>query len=276
MGARSAVGQAGPFWDSPRLGLRILFVRAWRLERWGHAHMGAPWWRWYWNDTVGMRIRHGEQVWDLSPKHILLIPPNTDFNGSLEQPCGHLSIPFVLPDEAMTKGLGPQHIAIDGWASEQRLRQVFGSLLERHSEHRQQFEWSRRLEIEALVLGALSRLPEQSWSQRHVDKRVQSVQDRLRDNLLTPPSNEQLAADMNVHPATLVRLCKQQLGYSPQLYALRMRLQGACEDLVQEGRSVDEVVGRWGFTDRQHLTRQMKRHFFCTPGSLRRQHGNLR
>ena len=174
----------------------------------------------------------------------------------------------------MTKGLGPQQIAIDGWASKQHLQHLLRLLMETDTATGQRLTLARRLEIEALVLGALSRLPEQSWSQQHVDKRVQSVQDRLRDNPLTPPSNEQLAAEMNVHPATFVRLCKQQLGYSPQLYALRLRLQGACEDLVQEGMSVDEVVTRWGFTDRQHLTRQMKRHFLCTPGSLRRQHGN--
>ena len=101
----SAVGDAGPFVRPPHVGLRLLFVRAWQLQRWGQAHMANPWWRCYWNTCSGMEIRHGEQCLHLSPDQVMLIPPDTDFAGLLHQPCGHLSMPFTLHEDFRVQGL---------------------------------------------------------------------------------------------------------------------------------------------------------------------------
>ncbi|MGE4564359.1 MAG: helix-turn-helix domain-containing protein [Victivallaceae bacterium] len=53
------------------------------------------------------------------------------------------------------------------------------------------------------------------------------------------------------------------------LFALRHRLAGATAEL-RRGATLDEIAGRWGFTDKSHFSRRFAEHYGMTPGEYRR------
>jgi AraC-like DNA-binding protein len=52
-------------------------------------------------------------------------------------------------------------------------------------------------------------------------------------------------------------------------FALRRRLRGAAETLVQTNEQVKAVAADWGFTDSSHLVRAFVKHYGMTPGEYR-------
>lgn len=54
-------------------------------------------------------------------------------------------------------------------------------------------------------------------------------------------------------------------------YLIRMRLEKACEKLVQTNQSVQEIASQVGFTNLSNFNRQFKQHFHLTPRQYRNQ-----
>lgn len=270
MEKKFAQGHLRTRWTIPFQGLRLLFARTWFLKRWGGPHMGAPWWRWYWNPDPGMRIRHGQQAIDLGPLSLVVIPPETDFSGELESPCRHLALPFMLSEAFAVRGLGPQVIPLNGWEPIP-LPTLWDQLAVGTPADSATAPTALAVQVTALLTASLAQLPTDAWSATTADPRLKLVLSRLRSDCIDPPSNSQLAEEAGLHPGSLVRLFKAQTGTTPQQYALRLRLEGASESLLVDGLTADAAATKWGFADRQHLTKAMRKHFHCSPGELRRQ-----
>lgn len=125
------------------------------------------------------------------------------------------------------------------------------------------------LQLQVLLAYVLQTIPAEHWRRAASDPRVRTVMTILRQQCVNPPNNDTLAAMVGVHRAHLLRLFKVETGRTPQQYALILRLEGASEELVLHHHAVDDVAARWGFSDRRHLSKMMKRHCHCTPGRLR-------
>lgn len=90
---------------------------------------------------------------------------------------------------------------------------------------------------------------------------VRRTIDRHFDQAL---SLEGLAAEIDVHPGTLVRLFRSEFGIPPLAYLIERRVEAA-QHLLCNGRSIAEVAVEVGFCDQSHLTRHFKRRTGLTP-----------
>ena len=68
-----------------------------------------------------------------------------------------------------------------------------------------------------------------------------------------------------------MNIFKQHTGTSCMDYLIRMRLEKACEKLVQTNQSVQEIASQVGFTNLSNFNRQFKQHFHLTPRQYRNQ-----
>lgn len=73
-----------------------------------------------------------------------------------------------------------------------------------------------------------------------------------------------LAAEIDVHPGTLLRLFRSEFGIPPLTYQIERRVEAA-QHLLCNGRSIAEAAAEVGFCDQSHLTRHFKRLTGLTP-----------
>lgn len=77
----------------------------------------------------------------------------------------------------------------------------------------------------------------------------------------------ELAAEVGLHPATLIRSCARATGLTPHAHVVRRRLAEA-RRLLLAGMPAAEVAVTAGFCDQAHMIRQFRRHLGVTPGAL--------
>ncbi|TFH25996.1 MAG: AraC family transcriptional regulator [Bacteroidia bacterium] len=83
-------------------------------------------------------------------------------------------------------------------------------------------------------------------------------------------SNGQLAETGGMSLNTYARLFKEQKGYSPHKYLLRMRVEKYCNLLHHSWLSIEQVASACGFSDRYYSTGVFSRTMLASPGEYRR------
>lgn len=250
----------------PEVGLHIVRCRHLRPTSWGRPNMIAPVWRLYWNTTPGAWIRWQDQLVWLGPDVGVLIAPQTPFAGGHDRPFGHFFMHFVLDHHLRLRSPG---------VFVRRITARDGRLLCRLSERASgeaRANPAELLNASELLIRWLRTVPVDAWQPPVEDPRVQQALLMVQQRLPRAVGNEELAGFAEVDSSTLTRLFRAELGVTPHRYGLRLRLDGACRQLMHTHDAVDEVAQRWGFADRFHLTRAMARELSTTPGRLRR-HG---
>ncbi len=93
---------------------------------------------------------------------------------------------------------------------------------------------------------------------------ARQVRDRLDAELVHPPSLEDLALDLGVHPTHVVRAFGRAYGIAPHRYVTGRRIDRA-RRLLLDGVAPAEVAVEVGFHDQSHLTRHFRRLLGTTP-----------
>jgi AraC family transcriptional regulator len=96
------------------------------------------------------------------------------------------------------------------------------------------------------------------------------VRDLLHARYADPPSLDEVASEVGVHPGHLSRSFSRFYGASPTAYLRTVRLEAARRELTTTDRPIAEIAHTTGFSDQSHLTRQLKRATGFTPRALRR------
>lgn len=86
----------------------------------------------------------------------------------------------------------------------------------------------------------------------------------LQQNYQNPPDIEELAKQFNISVSSIRRLFKETMGVSIGKYLQTVRIRWACQ-LLSDGLSVEEVMGRIGLQDRKHFYELFKRETGMTP-----------
>ncbi len=86
-------------------------------------------------------------------------------------------------------------------------------------------------------------------------------------------SLEAVAEAVNVHPVTLSRMFKQQMGENFVRYLTRKRLSYARERLLRTHKKINEIAEETGYADHAYFRSLFKREFGYSPSEFRRQHG---
>ncbi|MCI3930349.1 AraC family transcriptional regulator [Streptomyces sp. AN091965] len=95
-----------------------------------------------------------------------------------------------------------------------------------------------------------------------------AVRDRLADDLRTPPTLADLAAETGLSRYQLLRAFRTTMGMPPYAWLAQHRVARA-RALLEAGRRPAEVAALVGFADQAHLTRWFRRVLGVTPAAYR-------
>ena len=91
----------------------------------------------------------------------------------------------------------------------------------------------------------------------------------VRQHLASRPSPAQAAEEIGLSPDYFGRVFRNTFGMPPRDWLIRQRILAARRLLDEGGLGTSEVMGRCGFEDLAHFSRQMKRLTGKTPGGRR-------
>lgn len=90
------------------------------------------------------------------------------------------------------------------------------------------------------------------------------VQDYIMANIAEPIGIDELARLFSYHPNYFIRLFRQESGFTPHQFILRLRMQYAVVQL-NKGLGNQEVCYACGFTDSSTFTRAFRKFYGVTP-----------
>jgi transcriptional regulator GlxA family with amidase domain len=126
-----------------------------------------------------------------------------------------------------------------------------------------------RIMIEQSTLPAQFPQPQPVQTPKTRDLRVRKAMLLMERNLETPLSAEFVARHVGVSVRQLERLFKAEVGCSPSLFALRIRLAHAHHRLLHSQEPVADIALQSGFVNRSHFARSFRLAFGQTPSDLR-------
>ena len=273
---------------------RLLCCRYWWMADWKSQQMSFPYWRLYWNRSGRARVVYNKTIY-LNPDRLILIPPNTPFASGIEgvstiknQPYSlkggrvesrsmeleminsgtvlHMFIHFTLGYPFDT--ISPEIFVFDITSEQKKL---IHSITEQLIDGRVMFEQAGSLELYSLLFSLLQQIPAQAWRSRSLDSRVVSGIRHMEKNIQQIEiKNSILAEKGGMSVNAYARLFKDQTGYSPRKYLLRMRIEKSCNMLHHSDLSIDQIASFCGFSDRYYFTRIFTRTMKVPPGVYRK------
>lgn len=127
------------------------------------------------------------------------------------------------------------------------------------------------LRLTWILAEALQQIPAAEWMPPIADARIRRAVEAIHANRKRPPTTMALAEGAGLHEKSFARLFRKHVGIPPHRYGLGLRLDGAATAILHGAEATERIAAEWGFSDRYHLTRLLKRHRGVTPGALRRQ-----
>lgn len=273
---------------------RLLCCRYWWMAEWKSQQMSFPYWRFYWNRSGRAWIVYNKTIY-LEADKLILIPPNTPFASDIEGTSTHQMQAYSLKggrvesrsqEEEFIEKESVLHMFIHftlGYpfdtispdifvfeiTSEQK--QLIHSITGQLMEGKVKFEQSGSLELYSLLFSLLQQIPAHAWQNRHLDTRVVDGIRYMEKNIRQIEiRNTTLAQNGGMSVNAYARLFKEQTGYSPRKYLMRMRVEKACSLLHHSDLNIDQVASYCGFADRYYFTRIFSRTMQVPPGVYRR------
>ncbi len=117
------------------------------------------------------------------------------------------------------------------------------------------------------LLAALARHPRQSERQKPLWLR--SVETRLRDEFTEKHSMTELAAEAGVHPVHLATIFRRFHQTTVNGFVQKLRVEAACERMLQPAASLSEIALELGFADQSHFSRIFRRQIGMPPKAWR-------
>ncbi|HYE39764.1 MAG TPA: AraC family transcriptional regulator, partial [Ramlibacter sp.] len=99
--------------------------------------------------------------------------------------------------------------------------------------------------------------------------RLDHIRQRLADDLLHPPTLEELACEAGIGKFQLLRRFAALYGCTPHAFVQQQRAERV-RRWIRHGSSLADAAAAAGFADQPHMTRVFTRHFGFTPGAWQR------
>ncbi|MFK4099904.1 AraC family transcriptional regulator [Streptomyces sp. NPDC019531] len=198
---------------------------------------------------------------------VSLLPPHVPHNGSPATPGGFRKRVLYLDHTHLGDDLiGP---AVDGPdLRDPVLRRRVGQLHTALAGPGEEFEAESRLTLIGDRLRTLLRPRLYAESPRLDPVLARRLRELLDERVVEGLSLEAAAAQVQAHPAHLVRAFSTAYGIAPHQYLTSRRVDRA-RSLLLAGSGPAEVAALTGFHDQAHLTRHFKRLVGVTPGCYR-------
>lgn len=121
----------------------------------------------------------------------------------------------------------------------------------------------RLIEVINKILLANTSVYEKNKLTKH-DIAIKTAKEFMQDNLNMNITLDDIANELNLSKYHFLRLFKKHTHFSPHVYLMFKRLEQA-KKLLQQGKSIIDVVYTCGFSDQSHLNKHFKAYVGLTP-----------
>ena len=233
---------------------------------WNFPGVFSPFWRLYYNRKGGHCVRFGERMVELTPRHIMLIPPHCRFHCMGRNPVPTFWLAF-----SFTRILHPDHnppVLLKPRDTELCLIRDLRRLIVADR------DWEP---IDAIFRNSLALLHvvlarrEVRW-QPPVPDNMMRVRHYIQENLGVALANPSLAKHAGLSVAGFERVFKRHFGATAARYVSEMRVREAARLLLQTDATIDAIAEQTGFPNRAYFSRVFKRVIDEAPAGFRRKH----
>lgn len=233
---------------------------------WNFPSVFSPFWRLYYNEQRGHCVYFGDWIVELTPQHIVLIPPHILFHCVGTNPVSTLWLAFSFPRKLHPQVEVPARLAPRD--TELCLIRDLNGLIDA-AERREPTDALHRHSL-ALLQVVLAR-PELQW-QPPLPENLDRVRNYIEGNVGTVLANPALARLAGLSEAGFNRAFKRHFGTTPARYVTETRVREAARLLLQTGESIDSIAEQTGFPNRAYLSRVFKSVTGEGPAGFRRMH----
>lgn len=226
------------------------------VARWGKPVLRNSYWRCYLPITGGAALRSPGQTWPMRTNEMFIIPPDCTLEGDADTP-------FTLYYAHFNCSIQLRKSTVYTAPASPAIRALLDTAVARQSQ-----SLLGRAMLE-LVSSALGTIPEQDLQHRVTDDRTTLAYRIMKEHLHARLDNQDLARQLNMSEASLLRLFRTIVGRSPQKEHLRLRLNHAAELLRNTNESIDRIAEACGFWDRNHFTRLFTQEWKIPPARYR-------
>lgn len=236
---------------------------------WNFPAVFSPFWRLYYNAKRGHCVVFGEQITELTPGHLMLIPPHSMFHclggnpvptfwlafSFTRKPASEQPVPILLPPRDTELCLIRDLEILIAAAGGEPGDSIYRNSL-------------------ALLHVVLSR-SELRWQPPLPENmvRIQAyIEARLRTKLLCPA----LAKLAGLSAAGFNRAFKHHFGTTPMRYVSEMRVREATRLLLQSDETIETIAEKTGFPNRAYFGRVFKQVINESPATFRRKHQGVK
>jgi AraC family transcriptional regulator, arabinose operon regulatory protein len=233
---------------------------------WSFPSVFSPFWRLYYNEQRGHCVYFGDWIVELTPRHMVLIPPHVFFHCVGTNPVSTLWLTFSFtrklhPGVDVPALLPPRDTELCLIRDLKRLIAEDETWEPVDSIHRNSL---------ALLQVVLAR-PELSW-QPPLPENLVRVLRHIEENTGSVLANPDLARLAGLSEAGFNRAFRRHFSTTPARYVTEMRVREAARLLLQTGDSMDTVAEKTGFPNRAYFSRVFKKVTGEGPAGFRRKH----
>lgn len=269
------------------LNLKLLCCRYWLLELWDCHDMIFPFWRLYWNKNTGGQLTHQENIFEMDPNCIYIIPPFTSFSSCFKkhhiynegihvlgkqlnsdnnenmyegQCLIHFFVHFNLGAPFDNVYPGILKIELTNY-----LRDKLLYLTERLKIENKDFNLTFNLKLQAFIKEALTNIGPELWKTINMDERVLKVIRYIEVHIDKKLSNTDMSILVNMAPNSFARLFKNEMHITLHNFIQNRKIAKSCELFEHTNKTIEDVAFNLAFSDRYHFSRVFKSVTGLTP-----------
>lgn len=275
------------------INIQLHCCRYWKFKKWEFTDLAVPFWRVYFNTIPGAHVFYHGKSHELTSEKLMVIPPDTSFSTSISTK-KDISKPEYIEGESIKSpdeihdlsdwgmvdhffihfNLGTPFDMIEPgiyeFQSIPALIQTVDIIKAGIFAHQSIFEIHTCMNIYQLILGLVSRIPDEKWNQPFADIRLKNMLTYMERHLQHAISNRELAQECNMAANSFLRWFKNSTGYSPQKYIRMKRIEKACHLMHHTHKGIKTIAEECGFHDRHYFTRVFKNEMNVTPAYYRK------
>jgi len=233
---------------------------------WNFPSVSSPFWRLYYNEQRGHCVLFDERMIELTPTHIILIPPHVMFHCLGANPVASFWLSF-----SFTRKLHPTMtvpVLLTPRDTELCLIRDLKELIAADK------TWEPTDAIYrnslALLQVVLAR-SELRW-QPPLPENLNRVRRHIEEHFDSVLTNGQLAKLAGLSESGFNRVFKQHFGTTPARFVIEMRVREAARLLLQTDQTIDKIAEQTGFPNRAYFSRVFKKVTDEAPATFRRTH----
>jgi AraC-like DNA-binding protein len=233
---------------------------------WNFPGVFSPFWRLYYNFNRGHCVLFDEQIIELTPDHIILIPPHCLFHCLGRNPVANFWMAFSFTRMSHPEATPP--LLLTPRDTELCLIRDLRELILANT------NWEPTDAIYrnslALLQVVLARA-ELRW-QRPLPENLARVRQHIEARLGTRLASPTLAKLAGLSVAGFNRAFRRHFGCAPARYVTEMRVRDAARLLLQSDATIDAIAEQLGFANRAYFSRIFKQVTNEAPAGFRRKH----